>query len=84
MNRAEAKELAARLQAEHEDRATHRFVARRNPDGSWSVAKVLLPKPLRTRPIKTTIEAKPRPPYPDDVRDGHERRAPGLPGGLGG
>jgi len=83
MNRQEAEELAARLQAEHEDRATHRFFPRDSGDGSWSVAKVLMPERLRNRPLQTTTEARPRPPYADDGRGGHERRAPGLPGGLG-
>lgn len=84
MNRAEAQELASRLQAEHEERATHRFIASGSADDSWSVAKVRLPEELRTGPLRTTAEARPRPPYADDVRGGHERRAPGLPGGLGG
>ncbi len=83
MDRAEAEELAARLQAEHEDRATYRFFPR-SRDGSWSVAKVLVPEQLRNGPLRTTIEARPRPPYGDDGREGHGGRAPGLPGGLSG
>lgn len=84
MNRTDAQELAARLQLEHADRATHRFVARENRDGSWSVAKVSIPEQLRRQPLRTTTEARPRPPYPDDAPGGHETRVPGLPGGLGG
>lgn len=85
VNQGEAQELAARLEAEDPDRMTHRFVPRANPDGSWSIAKVLWPEQLRNRLLPTTTEVRPdRPSLDDDVRGGHERRVPGLPGGLAG
>lgn len=83
VNRGEAQELAARLQAEDADRMTHRFMPRDNPDGSWSVAKVLVPEELRNLAQPTTTEVRPHRPDPDDGRGGHEQRIPGLPGGLG-
>jgi arylamine N-acetyltransferase len=83
MYRADAEKLAARLQAEHPDGATHRFFARLNSDESWSVAKVGLPAHLRKAPLRISAEHKPPQPFAEDVRSGHEMRVPGLPGGLG-
>lgn len=83
VNRGEAKELAARLQAEDADRMTHRFMPRDNRDGSWSVAKVRVPEELRDLGPATTAEVRPQRPYADDGRGGHEQRVPGLPGGIG-
>ena len=82
--RTDAEESAARLQAKHVDRSTHRSTARQKPDGSWSVLKVLVPAELRKAPMKLTAEHEPPRPFADDVRSGHETRIPGLPGGLGG
>jgi hypothetical protein len=83
VDRSEAEQLAQQLQAEHPDRATHRFVARRSDDGDWEVAKVFLPEALRSGPFKETIAAEPRPSPADDPRTVHERNVPGAPGGLG-
>jgi hypothetical protein len=83
MKRTDAERLAIRLQAEHVDRATHRFFVRQNPDASWSVAKVLRPEQLRTPALRITTERKPHQPFADDGRSGHETRVPGLPGGIG-
>jgi hypothetical protein len=82
MTRAEAEEHARRLQAEHPDRALRQFVARESTDGEWEVASVVLPKELRRQPLTPTIDASPRPSPADDPRSGHERRTPGMPGGL--
>jgi hypothetical protein len=82
VTRSEAEQQARQLQAEHPDRTTHRFVARRSGDGDWEVAKVHLPEGLRGGPLKETIAATPRPSPADDPRTGHERRIPGTPGGL--
>ena len=82
MTRAEAEEQARRLQQEDPDRDTHRFVARPGSDGSWEVAKVEVPAALRRGKLTPTIDAKPRPSPGEDPRSGHERRAPGSPGGL--
>ena len=84
MTRGEAEERARLLQADDPGRFTHRFLARELPDGSWSVAKVVLPEQLRRSPLRAAVGARPKPPTGDDGRSGHERRAPGLPGGLGG
>jgi hypothetical protein len=83
MDRADAEKLAARLQSQHPDRATHRFFARQDSHESWAVAKMLLPEQLRTAPLRITSEHKPHLPFADDRRSGHETRVPGLPGGLG-
>ena len=82
MTRAEAEEQARRSQAEDPDRDTHRFIARPDADGDWEVAKVLVPEALRRGPLTPTIDTSPRPSPADDPRSGHERRAPGGPGGL--
>jgi hypothetical protein len=83
MDRADAEKLSASLQAEDPDSGTHRFVARQNPDESWTVAKVRLPEQLQKAPLRITPEHKPHQPFADDGRSGHETRVPGLPGGLG-
>jgi hypothetical protein len=80
MTRSEAELEAKRLQAEHPDR---RFVARESAGGDWEVASVLLPKDLQRGPLTPTIESGPRPSPGEDPRSGHERRVPGIPGGLG-
>ena len=83
MTRPEAEAEAKRLQAEHPDRATRHFVARESAGGQWEVASVALPKDLQRSPLTPTIEAGPRPSAGEDPRSGHERRVPGIPGGLG-
>jgi hypothetical protein len=83
MTRAEAEQQAQRLRADHPDRTAYRFFARRSSDGDWQVAKVRLPQNLRRGPLTPTIDASPRPSPADDPRTGAERRAPGLPGGVG-
>jgi hypothetical protein len=82
MTRAEAEERARTLQAEDPQRDTHRFVARQSSDGDWHVAKVEVPEQLRRGKLTPTVEARPRPSPADDPRTGHERRAPGFPGGI--
>jgi hypothetical protein len=83
VTRSEAERLAGQLQAEHPDRATHRFVARQSQDDDWEVVKVDLPEALRRGPFTETIEAVPRPSPAEDPRTAHERNVPGAPGGLG-
>jgi len=82
VTRPEAEERAARLQAEHPDRHTHRFFAREARGGAWEVARVSMPQQLRRPPLTPTIDAHPQPSPADDPRTGHERRAPGIAGGL--
>jgi hypothetical protein len=64
MTREEAEALRKRLQAEHEDRATHTWMLREKAPGDWETVKV--PLPPRT-PLRATVEAKPRPPQSDDA-----------------
>jgi len=71
------------LQANHEDRATHRFFARPGADGDWEVVKVELPEQLRPQSLTPTIQASPQPSPADDPRTVHEKNVPGAPGGLG-
>jgi hypothetical protein len=80
VDRSEAEERARQLQAEHPDRATHRFIAWPSGGGDWEVVRVALPTGART-PHTETVGANPRT-HPDDPRTGNEQRAPGLPGGL--
>jgi hypothetical protein len=82
MTQAEAEERARTLQAGHPDRDTHRFVARRGEGDDWEVARIRVPDALKRTPLTPAIEARPRPPHPDDPRSGHEVRAPGVAGGL--
>jgi hypothetical protein len=81
MRRSEAEERARLLQAEDPDRATHRFVARPSSGDDWEVVKVQLPT-AGHGPLTPTVGSGPRPSPADDPRTGHERRAPGFPGGL--
>ena len=82
MTREEAERQVERLSREDPDRETHKFVAREEAEGGWSVAKIAVPAALRRGPLKTTTEAKPRPPEPGDPRSSHERHTGGLPGGI--
>ena len=54
MTREEAEREVERLSREHPDRETHKFVAREEDDGSWSVAKVAVPVALRRGPRTPT------------------------------
>jgi hypothetical protein len=77
MDRAQAEQEAKRLAAEHPDRETHRWVAREQPGDGWEVVKVKMPPGMRVDPLKTTAEAKPKPPEPDDPRSSYERNVGG-------
>ena len=83
MTRAEAETRAAELQAEHPDRDTHRFIARRGADGEWEVAKVALPGARKRQKLTPEVSTEPQPSPADDPRSGHEQRVPGFSGGLG-
>jgi hypothetical protein len=73
VTRDEAKQLCERLTREHPDRAG---IARQEPSGDWSVAKVKLPDGIKRDPLKATTEAKPRPPEADDPRPAIFRNIP--------
>jgi hypothetical protein len=82
VTRSEAEERAQRLQAEHPDRATHRFVARRSSGDDWEVVRVALPTPGHG-PLTPSLGTDSTPFPREDPRTGNERRLPGLPGGIG-
>ncbi|MEA2409095.1 MAG: hypothetical protein QOE69_3214 [Thermoleophilaceae bacterium] len=84
MTRSDAEARARQLQEEHPDRATHHFLARARDDGEWEVASVEIPEQMRRGKLTETIESRPKPPNAEDPRTGHERRAPGFPGGVAG
>jgi hypothetical protein len=79
MNRSEAEERASQLQADHPDRDTHRFVARRADADGWEVVKVQLPTAGKG-PLTPTVGSGPRPSPADDPRSGHEQRVPNTVG----
>ena len=77
MTRAEAEQERDRLTREHPDRATHRWMARADGAGDWSVVKVGIPPTGRVDPLKATTEAKPKPPQPEDPRSAYDRNVGG-------
>jgi hypothetical protein len=81
MTRAEAEERARQLKAESESEENV-FVARESSSGDWEVARVRVPAELRRGKLTETVDASPQPSPADDPRTGHERRAPGITGGL--
>jgi hypothetical protein len=76
MDRTEAEGLARSYAREHPDRGTHRWIAKEDGDGSWAVVKVRIPG-MNTDRLKTTTEAKPEPPQPDDPRSAYDRNVGG-------
>jgi hypothetical protein len=77
MTQTEAEDFARTQAREHPDRHTHRWMVKEQPDGSWTVAKVRMPPGTRIDPLKTTTEAKPKPPQPDDPRTSYDRSVGG-------
>lgn len=76
MSYDEAKKLCEHLAREHPDRGSHLWITSRDKDREWSVVKVAKPEGLRIDPLKPTVEAKPRPPQPDDPRPAIFRNIP--------
>jgi hypothetical protein len=76
MTREEAEQQAAALNERHPDRVTHRWFARESA-GDWEVVRMTLPPGMRIDPIKETVEARPRPPQPDDPRPAAHRNIGG-------
>jgi hypothetical protein len=76
MTREEAQRECDRLATESPDRETHRFLAREDEDGVWSVVKVGLP-PTRDPQAKPESRADSRPPIPDDPRTVYNRNTGG-------
>lgn len=77
MTRAEAEDSARTLAREHPDRTTHRWMAKEHAEGYWTVVKIRMPPGMRVDPLKTTTEAKPKPPEADDPRTGYDRNVGG-------
>ena len=77
MTRAEAEQERDRLTREHPDRATHRWMARADDAGNWSLVKVGIPPTGRVDPLKATTEAKPKPAQADDPRSAFDRNVGG-------
>jgi hypothetical protein len=77
MTRDEAVAQCAQFAAEHEDRATHKWIPRETADGGWEVAKIKVPAGLRLGSLKETVETKPKPPEPDDPRPAYWRNIGG-------
>jgi hypothetical protein len=67
MTRDEAEPEAERLSREHPDRAGYRWFAR-EVGGVWSVVRVSAAHTRPAETLKPTVEAKPRPPQPEDPR----------------
>jgi hypothetical protein len=59
MTRAEAEAQCAKLAAEHPDRETHRWLAREDAGGAWSVVKVGLPPADSANTAETRADQKP-------------------------
>ena len=73
MTRAEAEQERDRLTREHPDRATHRWMARADDAGVWSVVKVGLPPTGRGFDSVVALRGSTRPPQADDPRTLHSR-----------
>jgi hypothetical protein len=65
MTEQEARDLCARLSAEHPDRDTHQWLAVQR-DGEWRVAKIGLP-PADEHTV-AEVRSDERPATPDDPR----------------
>jgi hypothetical protein len=65
MTESEARAACARFAAQHQDRQTHTWHPRRDPDGGWSVMKISL---APGGPTGTETRAEEKPPTADDPR----------------
>jgi hypothetical protein len=76
MTRAEAEDRAARLNAEHAERDTYRWMARAAGEG-WEVVRVAIPGGVRLDPLKEAVESRPRPQPPEDPRSLYSKNVGG-------
>ena len=67
MNRDQAGDRAASLNAEHPDRARYRWMARES-EGEWQVVRMAFPGGVRVDPLKATVETGARPQPAEDPR----------------
>jgi hypothetical protein len=75
MTSREARGEADRMNREHPDRASYRWIARPTGD-HWDIVRVRIPG-LGRLPVRESIEAAEKPPQPDDPRPTYVRNAPG-------
>jgi hypothetical protein len=75
MTKLEAQARAAELNAEGAGDGTW-FVRETSP-GDYEPVRVKAPGLKPTAPLRTTTEAKPRPPEPDDPRTSYDRNVGG-------
>jgi hypothetical protein len=76
MTEGEAAAEASRLNAEHPERGTYRWIARQAGDG-WQVARIKVPGGVNRQRLTETTEAPERPPQADDPRPAHDRNVGG-------
>jgi hypothetical protein len=79
MTRDEAERLCEKLAAEHQDRETHQWRPREQPDGSWGVVKIALP-PTDHDALTAETRADERPDTADDPRHNVFRNIPPFGG----
>ena len=77
MDEREAQQLCAKLAAEHPDRETHRWIARADDAGEWSVVKIGLP-PIGEQKITADRNRDPVPPVGPDLQQSINRGVGGF------
>ncbi len=82
MNEQEARTEATRLNAEHPERGTYRWVARQ-AGGHWEIVRIKAPGGMDRQHLNESTEASARPPQPDDPRTAHDRTVGGPWGSPG-
>ena len=82
MTRDEALARAEQLNRERAEDDPSRWMTQRGDGGEWRVVRVTTPGLSAIRPIKGTVEAKPKPPQADDPRTANFRNV-GPFGGAG-
>jgi hypothetical protein len=76
MNEQEARTEATRLNAEHPERGTYRWVARHAGE-HWEIVRIKAPGGMDRQHLNESTEASARPPQPDDPRPAHDRNVGG-------
>lgn len=79
MSRDEVEQEVDRLNRDHPERGSYRWLARSSADGEWSIARIPTRPGARIDPLKTSTEAKPKPPQAEDPRSAFpHRNVPGY------
>jgi hypothetical protein len=76
MNEQEARTEATRLNAEHPERGTYRWVARQAGE-HWEIVRIKAPGGMDRQRLNESTEASARPPQPDDPRPAYDRNVGG-------